>query len=1081
MASRIGSENQESDLWATVTFLHPRSDWPGQKDNFVRTTRYTIWTFLPLTLFENFRVMTNIYFLLILIVSCLPWSPVSFVFNLAPLIFVLAVSMIKSGVEDFLKYQQDKKRNSAPLKVYKYGEWITVESKDVRAGDLVMQEGDAMVACDMLYVTSSNENQTVNYSETQLNGESAVKTMIVYPLFKEQSFPEFFHENQFKVELPAPTRDLFRFDAKLIAQDGSTHSIAVHNVLLRGMNVHYTDWIMGIALCTGHDTKVMKNMRHPPAKRTQFDVDINKMIVGVFIFKMIVIITLAGVDSMYETNGKFPYVESTVSSQGACFGIALMQYFVLYSYLIPISLMVTIEIIRLYHMFMILWDRLLLDNEYGAPEPHNSNIIGQLGIITHVLSDKTGTLTENVMELVAFVDDNGKQRARRFVKRPKDEIDKSMEFLLCLAICNTVIVYHGPDGEVEYNAESPDEAAFVSFASSCGVVLVDRQPDSMALDVNGERHKYNIISLLPFNSDRKRMTLVIQEEGHDELIVYTKGADNIMYERVKEIKFSNEVNEYAVAGLRTLVFGKRVLTQEESKSWMEEWHEASSAISGRDEAIAAIAPHVESQLECVGVSAVEDRLQPDVKEAIMWLRAANVSLWVLTGDKLETAIEIGKTSAVIGKDSDMMIVAQEKRNEIKSQLERYRDRFDEMRDPVLILTAKATELVLTELEDLFMEIALKCKSVIFSRVSPFQKASIVAMVKKHPGTMTLAIGDGANDVGMLQEAHVGVGVKGHEGSQAAQASDFAIPRFRHLIYMTAVHGHWAMNRMTHVALFMLYKNFVMILTYVWSSIDTWASPTSFYDQFLISCFNLVFTLLPPFAYGFWERDLTKKDLLKYPQLYNSVWNPMSFPKNLLYFILALWQSVCVYFIIRFGCPEDPLESNGNLCYICVVWIVAVQFFFWSRDWNGWIIAACALTLVLLFSLIVGYAYLVVDSLIGVVEYTLGGIRGWTCILFAVVGGNLPYIVLMFLIDLAKPNLARLVREREPKDKETSLDFVELMKLNPVFDGMELRDGMSPETAHKEGGDDDESTNSRKEQKDEIELEKFTSSSSEVKV
>ena len=665
-------------------------------------------------------------------------------------------------------------------------------------------------------------------------------------------------------------------------------------------------------------------------------------------------------------------------------------------------------------------------------------------------------------------------------KTPKEEIDKSMEFLLCLAICNTVIVYHSPEGEVKYNAESPDEAAFVSFASSCGVVLVDRQPDSMALDVNGERHKYNIISLLPFNSDRKRMTLVIQEEGHDELIVYTKGADNIMYERVKEIKFSAEVNEYAVAGLRTLVFGKRVLTEEESKSWMEEWHEASSAISGRDEAIAAIAPHVESQLECVGVSAVEDRLQPDVKEAIMWLRAANVSLWVLTGDKLETAIEIGKTSAVIEKDSDMMIVAQEKRNEIKSQLERYRDRFDEMRDPVLILTAKATELVLTELEDLFMEIALKCKSVIFSRVSPFQKASIVAMVKKHKGTMTLAIGDGANDVGMLQEAHVGIGVKGHEGSQAAQASDFAIPRFRHLIYMTAVHGHWAMNRMTHVALFMLYKNFVMILTYVWSSIDTWASPTSFYDQFLISCFNLVFTILPPFAYGFWERDLTKKDLLKYPQLYNSVWNPMSFPKNLLYFILALWQSVCVYFIIRFGCPEDPLESNGNLCYICVVWIVAVQFFFWSRDWNGWIIAACALTLVLLFSLIVGYAYLVVDSLIGVVEYILGGIRGWTCILFAVVGGNLPYIVLMFLIDLAKPNLARLVRERERKDKETTLDFVELMKLNPVFDGMELRDGMSPETAHKEDGED-ESTSSRREQKDEIELEKFTSSSSEVKV
>jgi magnesium-transporting ATPase (P-type) len=306
------------------------------------------------------------------------------------------------------------------------------------------------------------------------------------------------------------------------------------------------------------------------------------------------------------------------------------------------------------------------------------------------------------------------------------------------------------------------------------------------------------------------------------------------------------------------------------------------------------------------------------------------------------------------------------------------------------------------------------------------------MVKNHTKSMTLGIGDGANDVGMLQEADVGIGVKGREGSQAAQASDFAIPRFQMLIPLLAIQGHWAMNRLSHVAIFMLYKNFAMICVYIWSSIETLGSPTAFYDEFLISFFNLFFTLLPPFAYGFFERDVTKYDLLRYPQLYHSVRNPMKVPMNLLFFLIGLYQGVVVFFIVRYTCPRDPLESNGNLCYFCIVCVIALQLLLWAYDWNWLMVVACVLTIVLLFAVTIVYAYIMTPSLIGVVEQTLGSLRGWCVILLTAAIGVFPPFAYVFFMDMINPGLGRLVREREGMTREGTLDFVELMKGNPAF-------------------------------------------------
>jgi magnesium-transporting ATPase (P-type) len=514
------------------------------------------------------------------------------------------------------------------------------------------------------------------------------------------------------------------------------------------------------------------------------------------------------------------------------------------------------------------------------------------------------------------------------------------------------------------------------------------------------------------------------------LTVYTKGADIVINRLSTAPRFESEVHRYATIGLRTLVFAKRVLSAEFAADWTSEWHRAASSIGNRDADIAAAALRVECELEITGTSAVEDRLQPRVRETIQWLRDAGLYVWVLTGDRLETAVEIGRTSAVIGADSELLVIAQETDDGVRTQFAAYLARFeagDEMIDPVLVLAGFATERALTEDSEAFMTLAKHCHSVIFCRVSPFQKASLARFLRQSGGH-TLAIGDGANDVGMLQEANVGIGVKGREGAQAAQASDFAIPRFRHLVPLIAVHGHWVAHRLTHVSVFMLYKNFLMISVYLWSCFESKASPAEFYDSFLLSFFNLLFTVLPPFAYGLWERDVCKRSLLEFPQLYRQVADPMSFPFGLAYFALGLFQGLVIYFVVRFSMPDGAQQTNGNVSYICVVSIVAFQFMLWSYDWNPLIFITCALTIILVFGIVIAYAFSMTPELIGVVERGIGSLRGWLIMIAAMAGSLLPYIGFRAAVDTGWPDLNRLVRESDAQQEakgEEQLNFWEL--------------------------------------------------------
>ena len=1009
--------------WAAIEILGDNKNYKGQKNNIVKTNRYNPFTFLPLTLFENFRSLANIFFLASVIISFLPYSPVSAIFVLVPLLFVLAVSIIKAGVEDLIKHHEDKKANRQKCKVYRDYQWVTVEAGQLKVGDLLKIENDEMVPADILYLTSSQENNLVYYSETNLNGESAVKTMSCYSHFRNKDVIKEFTSKKYFIDVSEPNRDLLNYDSRLRCPTQNKYwPISIKNVLLRGVATHYTEEVIGVVIRTGHDTKIMKNMRHPPAKLTTFDRNLNRLILYIFIIFAILCVLSTGIGLAVEKQTSFTLISDTLPDQAQGFGEYFMQFFIIYSYFIPISMIVTIEIIRLFFKILMPFDAEMFDPEFGSAHENNSNQIGQLGLITHVLSDKTGTLTENIMELQRLYFGDKDYSVEDFELNFNDTT--SMRFMESMAVCNNIIVHQKRTGGIEYNADSPDESAFVNFAAKQKVKLAARDLNTITVDIKGIHKVYDILAVLPFNSDRKRMSILVRPRDNDTsrsssdstysepAILFTKGADNIMQTLTNDYNHTEIVNQYAITGLRTLVFAYRELKDDELERWLKIYNQASNALVDRERLVAEAAKEIECELNMIGVTGVEDKLQKDVPDTIKWIRGAGLKLWVLTGDKLETAVAIGRTTGVILPDSDVIIIGTENEEEVGHLIESALREIDEMTNPVLIASGLAVEYCLKdEYFPQFLELANSSISVILSRVSPFMKAQATTRVKEN-GYLTLAIGDGANDVSMIQVSDVGVGVYGREGSQAAQAADFAIPRFRFLKRLLAVHGHWSYYRFSNLALFMLYKCFVFTFAQVWFTIDTQSTPQSYYIDFYLSLFNLIFTVLPPAIIGVTEQDLPQDLLLNHPELYHDPFDSMAM-KNIIWFVLlALYQSVVVYYgtILNMGLDES-LRANGMFTYMAVCYVVVIQAVLWTKYHNiiGFILYPFNFVLIVLIACVNLYTANI--NFKGIVEHTMAQGKSWLGLIITVIAALLPSVIVDGILKRFFPTRKRILLER----------------------------------------------------------------------
>ncbi|CAO2148873.1 unnamed protein product [Urochloa humidicola] len=435
--------------------------------------------------------------------------------------------------------------------------------------------------------------------------------------------------------------------------------------------------------------------------------------------------------------------------------------------------------------------------------------------------------------------------------------DMIRDFFRLLAICHTCTAEVDARGEVLYKAESPDEAAFVTAAQELGFEFYERSLTSIvvreldrAQNVAEPRlRNYELLNTLEFTSSRKRMFVIVKEpEGR--ILLLSKGADSVILKRLAPTgtKFEGEtrrhINKYATSGLRTMVLAYRVLDDNEYREFNKEFKEAQKSMSpDRDKKIEEAADRIERDLLLLGATAVEDKLQIGVPECIDKLAQAGVKIWVLTGDKMETSISTGFACRLLRDAMIQIIITLEQpdiftldRKEDKQQIakalkQRVIDQIEDGIKQISSLNQRSTEsfaLIIDgksltyaledDVKSKLSDLAVKCASVICCRSTSMQKVLVTRMVKQVTDKVTLAIGDGANDVGMLQEADIGVGISGAEGMQAVMASDVAIHQFRFLERLLLVHGHFSYRRNASMICYFFYKNITFGLTiFLWDA------------------------------------------------------------------------------------------------------------------------------------------------------------------------------------------------------------------------------------------------------------------------
>ncbi|KAF7852745.1 uncharacterized protein EAF02_012144 [Botrytis sinoallii] len=874
--------------------------------------------------------------------------------------------------------------------------------KNVQVGDFVRIYNNDQIPADIVILSTSDPDGACYVETKNLDGETNLKVRHALRSGRSIKHARDCERTEFTIDSEAPHPNLYQYSGvarwtQYNGKDGPgedmVEPISINNLLLRGCNLRNTDWILGVVVFTGFDTKIMLNSGITPSKRSRIARELNWNVVYNFILLFIICFASGLVEGIIwgQGNNTIDLFEfGSIGGAPALDGfITFWAALILFQNLVPISLYITIEIIKTCQAFFIYSDSEMYYDKLDYPcTPKSWNISDDLGQIEYIFSDKTGTLTQNVMEFKkasingvpygeAYTEaqagmqkrqgiDVEKEGARAkqqiaaarakmlvdvrklhdnpylhdddltfiapdFVtdlagESGKEQQDANYQFMLALALCHSVIseTTPGDPPKIEFRAQSPDEAALVATARDVGFTVLGNSPNGILLNIQGEDREYRVLNQLEFNSTRKRMSAIIRMPDN-RIILFCKGADSIIYSRLKrgeqpELRrtTAEHLEMFAREGLRTLCIAQRELGEQEYQDWNREHEIAAAAIQDREDKLEAVSDMIERDLTLLGGTAIEDRLQEGVPDTIALLAEAGIKLWVLTGDKVETAINIGFSCNLLNNDMELIVfkIEDEQVSTAEAELDKHLAAFKltgsdaelkaakKNHEPpapthAIVIDGDSLKLVLDDsLRQKFLLLCKECKSVLCCRVSPAQKAAVVAMVKGGLDVMTLSIGDGANDVAMIQEADVGVGIAGEEGRQAVMSSDYAIGQFRFLQRLVLVHGRWSYRRLGETIANFFYKNVVWTFTIFWYQIFANFDMTYLYDYTYILLFNLAFTSVPVIFMGVLDQDVSDKVSLAVPQLYRrgierKEWTQKKF---WLYMADGLYQSVMIFFM-----------------------------------------------------------------------------------------------------------------------------------------------------------------------------------------
>ncbi|KAH7089567.1 phospholipid-translocating P-type ATPase-like protein [Paraphoma chrysanthemicola] len=992
--------------------------------NAVSNAKYTPWSFLPRTLYNEFSFFINMYFLLVALSQIIPALRLGYLSTyIAPLAFVICITLGKEALDDIARRRRDAEANSEGYTVLKFEEnsvgngvapgknsqrkkklrkqkkeagrltdiedeeqrlsskglatctyWEVVKpSRSLKVGDVVKLGKDQRVPADMVLLKSYSADATApatmqNASDSsptligddlteppkfdqaaatnssgeafirtdQLDGETDWKLRLTSPMTQNLEIGEY---TRLRVVAGKPDKKVNEFygtvelepkrqhhydphdqEASNQAEQKQSAPLGIDNTIWANTVVASSCSLLAVVVYTGPQTRQALSTSPSRSKTGLLELEINSLTKWLCIFTLSLSFVLVALARFQEIDGRQWYV-------------SMMRFLILFSTIVPVGLRVNLDMGKSVYAWFIEHDQSI-----KGTIVRTSTIPEDLGRVEYLLSDKTGTLTQNEMVMkkihvgtVSYANE-AMDEVSTYIRqcftpaageapmlvtpssaytvpltsatRTRREIGSRVrDVVLALALCHNVTpTTEEENGELvtTYQASSPDEIAIVRWTEAVGLKLLSRDRESMTLescDSGNVVVRVRILNVFPFTSEGKRMGIVVKfyhgtasssSDDDGEIWFYQKGADTVMTSIVAANDWlDEETANMAREGLRTLVVGRKKLSAQSYQDFSTKHAQASLALSNRDTAVAnVVKEYLESDLELLGVTGVEDKLQKDVKPSLELLRNAGIKIWMLTGDKVETARCVAVSSKLVARGQYVHTIAKLKRKDLAhSSLDFLRGKTD----ACLLIDGESLALMLNHYRTEFISVAVQLPTVVACRCSPTQKADVARLIREFTKKRVCCIGDGGNDVSMIQAADVGVGIVGKEGRQASLAADFSIEQFCYLVKLLVWHGRNSYKRSAKLSQFVIHRGLIISICQTVYSIASSFEPNALYKDWLLVGYSTIYTMMPVFSLVL-DRDVDESVANLYPELYAE----LKTGRSLSYKSFFIWVAVSIY-------------------------------------------------------------------------------------------------------------------------------------------------------------------------------------------